>query len=399
MPRSERLASLDAYRGLIMLTLAAAAFGLAKTSQQFPDSKAWRYIEFHFEHTEWVSQKWVAGVSYWDLIQPSFMFMVGVSMPFSYSKRAERGDKYWKLLLHALIRSVVLVLLGVFLASAWDKRTDWIFTNVLAQIGLGYVFVFLLLKRETWEQLLVAGVVLFSYWFLFVVYPVDGATRLADHFQIHTNFAAHFDVLLLNLFPRATPFDQNKGGYTTLNFVPSMVTMLFGLMAGELLRSERSPREKVLRLVGAGAICLGLGIAAGYTICPVVKRIWTPSWTLFSGGYVLWILAAFYLVVDVIGWRGWTYPLQVFGTNSILVYFMGQLLRGWTADQLRIHLGSNIFRRVADWAQRMINYSLVSFDAMLHPGDYSPIVQSLMVLLVFWLICWWLYRQKLFVRI
>jgi predicted acyltransferase len=170
-------------------------------------------------------------------------------------------------------------------------------------------------------------------------------------------------------------------------------------MSGELLRSDRSRGQKVLRLLGAAALCLGLGITAGYTICPVVKRIWTPSWTLFSGGYVLAILALFYLVVDVIGLKRWTYPLCVLGANSILVYMMGQLLHKWTAEQLRIHFGRLLFERVADECQQLVNYLLIPGSRTLWPGSYAPIVEACLVLLVFWLLSWWLYRQKLFVRI
>jgi predicted acyltransferase len=162
-----------------------------------------------------------------------------------------------------------------------------------------------------------------------------------------------------------------------LNFVPSLATMILGLMAGELLRRPSlSPRQKCGRLVLLGACCLLAGAVLGETLCPIVKRIWTPSWTLFSAGWTFWMLAGFYWVIDIQGWRGWSFPLVVVGINSIAMYCMSQLLKPWTRTTLRTHLGQSIFQ-----------------------GDYAPLTQSLAVLTVLWLLCFWMYRQKIFVRI
>ncbi|HLW68502.1 MAG TPA: hypothetical protein VKS79_24500 [Gemmataceae bacterium] len=420
-PPLQRLASLDAYRGLIMLTLAAAGFGLPEVAKQFEStSQTWRLLAYHFDHPKWISQNWVVGCSYWDLIQPSFMFMVGVSMPFSYAARRNRGDGFMNMAMHAEIRSIVLVLLGVFLASAWGNpskgdRTRWEFFNVLAQIGLGYFFVFLLMGRPKLVQLFAAAAILVCYWMLFVFHQVQDATTFVDHFRPDSNFAERIDILFLSKFPPNYGYPGNKGHYATLNFVPSMVTMLFGVMAGELLQSERSLGRKTAMLFGSGIICMVLAIATGglgqlgdaigqpipdkFTLCPIIKRIWTPSWVLFSGAYCFWILGAFFLVVDVINLRFWIYPLRVFGMNSILIYLMGQLLRGWTAKQIQIHAGENVFKNMSDrfvaWSHSLGD----SYGFVLRSGDYSPIMQSLSVLLVFWLICWWLYRQRVFLRI
>lgn len=387
-----RLWSLDAYRGLIMLTLAANGFGLAAVASKFPDSSFWKFIHFQFEHPDWLSHvPWTGiGCSYWDLIQPSFMFMVGVAMPFSYARRTEAGESFWLQARHAAIRSVVLILMGVFLSSAWSQQTNWTLVNVLTQIGLGYFFVFCLLRCPAWGQILVGALLLVAYWWYFIQFSVEGASGYADHFLKHTNAAAHFDAWLLNLFPRPEPFTQNSGGYATLNFVPSMGTMLLGVMAGQLLRGPQPANRKLWTLVIGGAVCMAVGLAAGYTVCPIVKRIWTPSWTLFSGAYTLWILAAFYWFADVRGHQRWTFPLVIFGTNSLLVYVMGQLLRGWTGDQIKIHFGR------LPWPFSATSETLREY---LTSGIYGPILQSLAVTLVFWLICLWLYRQRVFLRV
>ena len=163
--------------------------------------------------------------------------------------------------------------------------------------------------------------------------------------------------------------------------------MIFGLMIGELLRSQRRSGAKLAVLIVAGLA----GVLAGwaldwYGICPVVKRIWTPSWAIYSTGWACLLVAAFYGAMDL--WnnsalsraaRFVTFPLIVFGANSILVYMMGQLARGWTKETLEIHLGN-------DYSQIL-------------GLPYAPIVEATSVVLVFWLFCYWLYRQKIFLRI
>ena len=139
-PPAARLQSLDAYRGLIMVSLAFGGFGLAATARNHlkvdPDAGLWRAVAHQFEHVDW------RGGSYWDLIQPSFMFMVGVSMAYSYVKRQSEGQSWVRMFGHACWRALVLVALGIFLTSNSRPATDWSLMNVLCQIGLGYPFLF-----------------------------------------------------------------------------------------------------------------------------------------------------------------------------------------------------------------------------------------------------------------
>jgi len=445
---SARLASLDAYRGFIMVVLASAGFGIAKLAraalEQGTESVTlWRTLEYHFSHPEWISQTVVPesirqvdlntfGCSAWDLIQPSFMFMVGVAMAYSYAKRKDRGDSRFRTWTHVVTRALVLVLLGVFLSSQWSDQTNWVFANVLCQIGLGYLFVYLLLDRRLAVQLAVAVLILVGWWLAFFLYPQPGPDfdyasvgigapadetqggsagsdpapppapiadqwRMPDRFAPWTknvNLAADFDRWLLNQFPRSEPFEFNRGGYTTLNFVPSIFTMLLGVMAGQLLRGPRRSIVKFLLLVLGGVVCMALGATAGATVCPVIKRIWTPSWALFSGAYVLGMLAAFYLVIDVMRLKFWTWPLLVVGMNSIAVYVMAQSMKGWVTKMLTIHFGPDLMpAAVNSWLATTTGLNLA------HEGPYAPVVQSVMILLVFWLICVWMYRQKIFVRV
>lgn len=384
--RPERLMSLDAYRGFIMLAMASGGLGFTRVARTLDNVEPWRTLAYQFDHVPWV------GCAFWDLIQPSFMFMVGVAMPYSFASRAARGEPQWKTVLHVLYRSLVLVLLGIFLSSNGARQTNFTFVNVLTQIGLGYSFLALLEGRGRVVQSVALVGILAIYWLAFVLYPVPpvGFDWLAvgakepgtvvegffAHWNKGENFAAWVDRWWMNLFPRSQPFLFNEGGYQTLNFVPSLATMIFGLMAGEWLREKRGRQATGLGLFAAGLVLLVVGWGLGEAACPLVKRIWTPSWAVFSTGWTLLMLAGFYTVIDVWGWRRWSLPLVVVGMNSIAAYVISQLMKGWVRETFKTHLGQGLFA-----------------------GTYGPILESVLFLAVLWLICFWMYRRKLFLRI
>lgn len=389
---SPRLASLDAYRGFVMLAMASGGLGIGAVASMMPWSIGWRMLDSQFEHVDW------RGCSFWDLIQPSFLFIVGAAMPFSYASRVARGQSWGRMFGHALVRSAILVALGVFLASHGSPRTNFVFTNVLAQIGLGYPFVFLLLRARPWGQALAALLILVGYWALFAFVPFEPSKAplvlnamyndrewlegFPAHWIKHQNIAAAFDRWFLNLFPRpdGQPYQINTGGYATLNFVPSIATMLFGVLAGELLRSNRSGTAKIQTLILLGSLGLVIGLALDPWACPLVKRIWTPSWTLYSAGWASWLLATFYGLIELRGWRRWSFPLVVAGSNSIALYLMAQLMKPFVRDSLRTHLGA------------------AAYEAPLGP-TYAPLFESAAVLMVLWLVVLGMYRQRIFLRI
>ncbi len=385
-----RVASIDAYRGFVMLLMMAEVLRLSRVAKALPDSDWWRFLAFHQSHVEW------AGCSLHDLIQPSFSFLVGVALPFSLASRLARGQSTIRAVAHAVWRALLLVLLGVFLRSIDQKQTNYTFVDTLSQIGLGYVPLFLigLMPRKAWWLALVT--VLLGYWGAFALYaapagfdyplvgvPADWphhATGLAAHWNKNSNLAWAFDVWLLNLFPRDKPFAFNAGGYATLNFIPTLATMLLGLIAGDWLKDEFSAGRKIVRLAAAGLLFLAVGQLLHYTgLCPSVKRIWTPAWTLFSGGWCFLILAAFYAVMDVGRWQAWAFPLRVIGMNSIAAYCIAHLFDHFIPAALQTHLGQDAF-------------------GILGPA-YEPLLLGLAVLSIYWLILYWMYRRGIFLRI
>ncbi len=389
-PKPARLVSLDAFRGAIMLLMASAGLGASAVAKSYPESPVWRFLGFHTDHVEW------AGCAFWDLIQPAFMFMVGVALPWSVANRQARGQGFGRMFFHAMWRGVLLVLIAVFLTSAWSRQTEWIFPNVLAQIGFGYPFIFLLAFTAPRTQWIAAFGILVLYWLAFVLHPMPPANfnwaaagvpsdwphleGFAAHWEKNANLAATFDLWFLNLFPRAEPFVFNGGGYQTLNFVPSLATMIFGLCAGRLLKGDLSLRGKLARLVLAGLAAIALGwLIAWLGICPLVKRIWTPSWAIYSSGWVALMLAGFVAVIDGLGWKRWAFPLVVVGMNPITMYCLWQLSGGFIKQQIRIHFGTDVF---------------ASFGEI-----WVPTLERGAVLLVLWLFLWWMYRRRIFVRV
>jgi len=387
---SPRNIAVDAYRGLVMLLMMAEVLQLSRVAQAFPSSGFWSFLAYHQTHTDW------AGCSLHDTIQPGFSFLVGVALPYSISSRLAKGGVFGRMFVHALWRSLLLVALGIFLRSLYSTQTYFTFEDTLTQIGLGYPFLFLLGFRPPKWQVVALAAILVGYWLAWALYPAPGPgfdyqsvgvpatwqhfyTGFAAHWNKNANFGNAFDQRFLNLFPRTRPFVFNGGGYLTLSFIPTLGTMILGLFAGQWLRAA-APRIPMRRLVSAGAIGIAAGLLFHFTgICPVVKRIWTPSWTLFSGGICFLFLAAFCWIIDVRGYRKWAFPLVVIGMNSIAAYLIAHLWERFLIDSFRIHLGAHFFQ---------------FFGAGL-----EPLLRGMAVLLIYWLFLFWMYRRKIFLRV
>ena len=382
--------AIDTYRGAVMFLMMAEVLQLSRVAAAYPGNWFWSILAYHQTHVDW------AGASLHDMIQPSFSFLVGVALPYSIGSRIAKGGTFGRMFGHAIWRALLLIALGIFLRSTHSKITNFTFEDTLTQIGLGYPILFLLgYVRERW-QWTALGVLLFGYWLAWAIYPAPGVdfdyARVgvpADWQHHYSGFMAHwnknsnagnaFDQWFLNLFPRIQPFIANRGGYLTLSFIPTLGTMLLGLIAGQWIRSE-SPRIPMRRLLVAGAALTAGGLLLHFAgICPIVKRIWTPSWTLFSGGLCFFFLAAFSWLIEVKGYRKWTFPLVVIGANSIAAYLIAHLWEKFVVDSFLIHLGPSVFQ--------------------IFGTGIEPFVRGTAVLLIFWLILYWMYRRKLFLRI
>jgi heparan-alpha-glucosaminide N-acetyltransferase len=388
---STRLVSLDAFRGTIMLLMLNEATRLPLIARSFPHSAIWSFIAFNTEHVDW------QGCSLHDLIQPGFSFLVGAAMPFSIASRKAKGQGFWKLFGHAVWRAFLLIILGIFLRSIHRQQTYFTFEDTLTQIGLGYVFLFLLAFTRVRTQLIVGLLILIAFWAAFALYPAPGPnfdyarvgvppnwehnySGFLSHFNKNSNLSWRFDVWFLNLFPRESPFVYNEGGWSTLSFIPTLATMILGLVTGEWLKSTRSQKEKLRGLVIAGVGLVLAGLVFQWAgICPIVKRVWTSSYTLYSGGLVILMLAGFFAAIDYKGWKRWAFPLIVIGMNSIAIYVMSWTMEDFFRSSLQIHVGGVI--------------------AALVSPVFLPMAYGIGIIVIFWMILFWMYRRKIFLRI
>lgn len=385
-----RIASVDVYRGFVMLLMLAEVLRLSKVSEALPDSSFWAFLNFNQSHVAWT---WL---SLHDMIQPSFTFLVGVVLPYSIASRKNKGGDTTSILKHTLIRSLILIFLGIFLRSQNKEQTYFTFEDTLTQIGLGYTFLVLLAFYSQRVQLIALLVILIGYWAAFAMYPLPDAnfdytqagvapdwehntSGFAAHWNKNTNLAWAFDRWFLNLFPREQVFLFNEGGYTTLSFIPTLGTMILGLFAGNILKS--SSDKKVNRFVTIGIALIFFGIlihVAG--INPIVKKIWTPAWTIFSGGICFLFLAFFYQLVDISHKGKYFFFLTVIGVNSIAAYVIADSgIRGYIRRSLFIHLGQN-------------------FDQIVGSAN-ATLVSGGLTLLIIWLILYWMMKRKLFIKI
>jgi predicted acyltransferase len=349
-----RLVSLDAFRGFIMLLLVSEGFGFGALKGH----ASWAWLAAQVDHAPW------EGCTFWDLIQPAFTFMVGVAMPFALARRAAQGAKTTALFRHVIGRAFLLIVLSN-IYSNWGahRGLQLQFINVLCQIAFGYVLCFLITRMEFRRQVAAAVAILAGYWALFVIFPgPEGPWSKTG------NIGAAIDLKLLGY--------NYSGYYTTINFLGNAITILFGCWAGALLRTNRSHAYKLKVL----AACAAAGFAAGLALqpfIPMVKRLWTDSFTFFSTGWVLLMLMIFYWLIEVKQSRRWTFPFLVLGTNSIFIYSLGQIgIKGW------LNRGLQNFTN---------NFQFL--------GDFGAIPQQVLVLSLLWYVCYWLYRRQIFFKI
>ena len=298
-----RLVSLDFFRGVTMFMLIGESTGLYERLRD-PALKGTLLgaLGWQLEHHLW------NGLHCWDLVQPFFMFIVGVAMPFSIGKRWERGDSWSKTFHHALSRSSLLLFFGWALYCIGPGHLTFELWNVLAQLSFTYLVAFLMMRKPARVQLgftfglLVATELLYRFW------PVAGFNQpfVADH-----GFGAWMDLAIMGKL--------SDGHWVVFNAVPTTAHTMWGVLAGQVLKSTRAPWQKIRMLAVAGAI----GVVAGYSLnplTPIIKRICTSSFVIVSGGWCLLALVLSYWLIDVIGLKKWSVFFNIVGMNSLFIY-------------------------------------------------------------------------------
>jgi len=353
---SGRLESLDVFRGFTMILLVSGGFGL----HYLRDNPYVGFLAVQFTHHPW------AGMYFWDLIQPFFMFIVGVAMPFSFAKRWERGDTWNQTFLHVIKRLFILFSLGVILHCSYSNRLVWELWNVLTQLSFTYLIAFLCMRKSIRTQLIISfAILLFNY----LAYRFISLPGISDPWEKDSNLGAYVDKIILG---KLNP----GGGWVTINFIGSTAHTMWGVIAGIILKSERTDIRKIKILVigGLTGVVLGLGL---HPLTPIIKRICTSSFIIHSGGWCLLALALFYWVIDVKGYKKWAQFMVIFGMNPIFIYMFKELLGKW------------IYNFIGIFTKPVLG-SL---------GVAGTIIHTNIVLFSLWYLSYWLYKRRIFIKI
>jgi predicted acyltransferase len=357
-----RLVSLDFFRGLTMFLLIGEATSIYERLVD-PDihSRIIQAIGLQFHHHPW------NGLRFWDLIQPFFMFIVGVAMPFAIGRRWERGESWRATLGHALRRSALLLFLGWALYCIGPGRLTFELWNVLAQLSFTYLVAFLMMRRAPRTQLAFTFGLLVLAEVLYRLWPVAGFNQpfVPDH-----NFGSWVD---LKLMGKLSP-----GHWVAFNAVPTTAHTMWGVLAGMVLKSDRPAVKKIRTLAIAGV----LGVAAGYAlnpITPIIKRICTSSFVIVSGGWCLLALCLSYWLIDVRKRRGWATFFVIVGVNPLFIYLLTETGGANWLNALAKPFTMGLFGWTSDWG--------------------AGVVTSLAVWAMLWAICYALYKKKILIRI
>lgn len=314
-----RLGSLDVFRGITMFLLIAEGAGVWNAiSQTELNESLLGPLTIQFHHHPW------NGLRFWDLVQPFFMFIVGVAMPFSFAKRWARGDSYRSTLIHAAKRSLILLALGigVYIVSAGKLTLElW---NVLAQLSVTYFISFLVLRKSLPTQFILSCAILLLSESLYRFWSVVGFNQA---FVPDQNFGAWVDLLLMGKL--------SGGHWVAFNAIPTTAHTLWGVMAGKILMDPESRGQalKYFSIVGILALVVGYGLDP---FTPIIKRICTSSFVIVSGGWCLLALALCHYFVDLKSWkRGLGFAIA-FGMNPIAVYLFTEIGgNGWLRNVVK----------------------------------------------------------------
>jgi predicted acyltransferase len=406
---SSRLLSIDALRGFDMFWI----IGGDKLIQAVAKWRHWSFedqLNDQLEHVAW------EGFHFEDLIFPLFLFLVGAVIPFSLAAHRQRGESTPRIWWRILRRTVVLFVLGLIYYGLLqlDFRNAR-YVGVLQRIAVCYGVAALLSLYLDWRGLTLAVVaILLGYWALLAFVPAPGS--VAGDYTKLGNLAGYIDKHYLpgKIPPDYYGYGDNEGYLST---IPAVATALLGALAGLWLRSRYSPGRKVLGLLLAGGVCLGVGYA-WHEVFPIIKNIWTSSFVLYAGGWSLLLLALFYGIIDALGFRRWAFFFVVIGSNAIVIYLLVEAVDfAYTARFLFGGLarlaGMPIEAAADSWslaAQTQFTSCIgtgpapyligvaQSTAAAYSGAGAGPVVLALGVLALEWLLLLYLYRNKIFLR-
>jgi predicted acyltransferase len=364
----KRLYSLDALRGFDMFWIMGGEgifVGLATLT-------GWPLFEWmakQLDHVPW------HGFVFYDMIFPLFLFIAGISFPFSLAKRIASNDTRQSIYRHVLSRGLILVLLGILYNNGLRFNLDELrYGSVLGRIGLAWMFAALIFMntRLTW-RIIWFWVILLGYWFLLMLFPARdlGST---DIYSMEGNLASYIDRILMpgRLYLQ---IHDPEGLFST---IPAIGTALLGMFTGEFMHSNRhadKPLKKVLYLVVAAVILIVIGRIWNLEF-PINKNIWTSSFVCYVGGLSLLFFAVFYLVIDVWNYKKWAFFFVIIGVNPITIYLVQRIVNFRSAT--RFFFGG--------------------FNEIL-PEAWHPLIDGIGITTISWLFLYILWKKRIFLKI
>ena len=303
-PLPGRITSIDFFRGITMFLLAGEAARLYSQFNKF-DSSVIQFLGTQLHHASW------NGLHFWDLIQPFFMFIVGVAIPFAVANRIKKGDSNKKIFLHALKRSFLLLFLGWALYFIGAGKLVFRLQNVLAQLSVTYLVAFLIMNKSFKFQLIFSLVILLLIDLAYRFFPVEGFN---NPWVNQENLGAWFNLLLEG--------GDRAGSWATLNFVSTTAHTVWGVLCGKLLISDKPAIKKIQIMIIAGISALLIGYSLDLlNVTPIIKKIATSSFVFASGGWTILALCFSYWLIDVkkLFVRG-SKIFIIVGMNCIFIY-------------------------------------------------------------------------------
>jgi predicted acyltransferase len=357
-----RLLSLDFFRGFTMFLLIAEytrLFGYMIVPE-FSGTIIGK-IGAQLHHHPW------NGLRFWDLIQPFFMFIVGVAMPLSYAKRIKKGESHSAILKHILLRCLLLLLLGWWIYCVPAGKIVFRFQNVLAQLSVTILIAFLIIRKPAITQLLISLGLIGLMEFIYRIFWIDGFNQ---PFTPDQNFGAWFDMLIAG--------ELSGGHWVSINAISTAAHTIWGVLAGKLLMSNRTHRNKLFVLVATGVAGLVIGYALN-PVTPIIKRISTSSFVFASGGWTILALALSFWLIDMLKFRKGILFFAIVGMNPLFIYLFSHVG------------GANLVSKII----RPFTFTVFS-----QTGEAGVnILTSLLATLGLWYICFWMYKRKIFIKI
>jgi predicted acyltransferase len=358
-----RIASVDFFRGFTMFMLAGEASHLYSTLLQYK-SGVIHFIGTQLEHHEW------HGLHFWDLIQPFFMFIVGVAIPFAVANRLKKGATNRQITIHAIKRSLLLLFIGWALYFIEAGHFVLRLQNVLAQLSVTYLVAFLIRNKSYIFQITFTLIILLLIDLAYRFFPVDGFNHPWVNYE---NLGAWFNNKIENV--------DKASEWATLNFVSTTAHTVWGVLCGKLLMSDKSPKEKIRTLIIAGVVALAIGYALDLlNITPIIKKIATSSFVFASGGWTILALCFSYWLIDVkkLFLKGAKFFIIV-GMNCIFIYIF-------------FHVGTaNILWKILNPFSELLFSRAGPFTA--------ATISGIAVWAALWYLCYWLYKNRIFIKI